>query len=137
MTYWIGSGCAAKVQVAMEDDFLDYFVIVGNIREILARYQDLTGRGAVPPAWTFGYWQSKISYKAADETIEIVKKMREHKVPCDVVHLETHWFKADWYCDPEFDKERFPDVAAWFKEMKNLGIKSNPKSRSSKCQFSR
>ncbi len=123
MTYWLGSRCATRVQVAMEDDFLDYFVITGSIREILSRYQDLTGYGVVPPEWTFGYWQSKISYKAADETIEIVEKMREHQVPCDVVHLDTFWFKADWYCDLEFDRERFPDPAAWFKKMTDLGIK--------------
>jgi len=123
MTYWVGSRCATRVQVALEDDFLDYFVITGSLREMLARYQDLTGHGVVPPDWTFGYWQSKISYKAADETVEIVQKLREHEVPCDVVHLDTHWFKADWYCDLEFDRERFPDPAGWFKKMTELGIK--------------
>lgn len=123
MTYWVGSRCATRVQVALEDDFLDYFVIAGSIREILARYQDLTGRGVVPPTWTFGYWQSKISYKAADETLEIVQELREHEVPCDVVHLDTHWFKADWFCDLEFDPQRFPDPAGWFRKMAELGIK--------------
>lgn len=123
MTYWVGSRCATRVQVALEDDFLDYFIITGSLREMLARYQDLTGHGVVPPAWTFGYWQSKISYKAADETLEIVQKMREHEVPCDVIHLDTHWFKEDWYCDLEFDRERFPDPAAWFNRMTELGIK--------------
>ena len=123
MTYWVGSRCATRVQVALEDDFLDYFVMTGSIREMLARYQDLTGHGVMPPDWTFGYWQSKISYKAADETLDIVHKMREHEVPCDVVHLDTHWFKADWYCDLEFDPERFPDPADWFRKMADLGIK--------------
>jgi len=123
MTYWVGSRCATRVQVALEDDFLDYFVITGSIPEILSRYQDLTGRGVMPPAWTFGYWQSKISYSAADETLEIVEQMRRHQVPCDVIHLDTFWFKKDWFCDLEFDPRRFPDPAAWVERMAEMGIK--------------
>lgn len=123
MTYWIGSRSACDVQVAAEDDFLDYFILVGDIRQVLGLYTDLTGKGVVPPAWTFGYWQSKISYSSADETLEIARKLREHQIPCDVIHLDTHWFKDDWYCDLEFDKDRFPDPAGYFKTMAELGIK--------------
>jgi alpha-D-xyloside xylohydrolase len=123
MCYWVGSLSAADVQVAAEDDFLDYYVFVGDIRHVLSRYTDLTGKGVLPPKWSFGYWQSKISYKSADETLEIARKYREHDIPCDVIHLDTHWFKQDWYCDLEFSKERFPDPAQYFKELAELGIK--------------
>ena len=124
MTYWVGSRALTDVQVACaDDDFLDYFLITGSIKEVLATYTDLTGKGSLPPQWTFGYWQSKISYKAADETIEIARQMRKHEVPCDVIHLDTHWFKEDWYCDLEFDKARFPDPQAYLAELKRLGIK--------------
>lgn len=122
MTYWVGSRCATRVQVALNDDFLDYFLIFGRIAEVLPSYQDLTGRGAMPPEWTFGYWQSKISYTAADETLEIAEKLRANGVPCDVIHLDTHWFKEDWYCDLLFDTKRFPDVEGWFKRMRELGM---------------
>ncbi len=123
MTCWIGSRSACDVQVAAEDDFLDYFIFIGDIRQVLGLYTDLTGKGAMPPRWTFGYWQSKISYKSAEETLDIARKMREHQVPCDVIHLDTHWFKQDWYCDLEFDKDRFPDPAAYLKQLADLGIK--------------
>ncbi len=62
----------------------------------------------MPPKWTFGYWQSKISYKSAEETLEIARQMRAAEVPCDVIHLDTHWFKEDWYCDLEFDTGASP-----------------------------
>ena len=123
MTYWVGSRSSDTVQVALEDDFLDYYIITGSIREILARYQDLTGHGVMPPDWTFGYWQSKISYTSADETLDIARKMREHRVPFDVIHLDTHWFKKDWYCDLQFDAQRFPDVAGWYRALRELGVK--------------
>ena len=123
MTYWVGSMSAVDVQVAAEDDFLDYFLITGNIKEVLARYTDITGKGSLPPRWSFGYWQSKISYHAADETLEIARQMRAHEIPCDVIHLDTDWFKADWYCDLLFDAEEFPDPQAYLREMERLGIK--------------
>ena len=123
MTYWIGSLCACDIQVAAEDDYLDYFIILGDIRHVLSRYTDLTGKGVMPPTWSFGYWQSKISYTAADETLEIARKLRENEVPCDVIHLDTHWFKADWYCDLTFDKERFPDPKAYLDELASMGFK--------------
>jgi len=63
ITCWVGSRAAADLQVAVEDDFL----FVGSPKEILARYTDLTGRSAMPPRWSFGLWQSKISYRSADE----------------------------------------------------------------------
>jgi len=123
MTCWVGSLSAVDLQVAAEDDFLDYYVFLGSIKQVLASYTDLTGKGALPPKWSFGYWQSKISYQAADETLEIARQMRAHKIPCDVIHLDTHWFKDDWYCDLEFDQQRFPDPKTYLAELARLGIK--------------
>jgi len=123
MTCWVGSKSVVNTQVAVEDNFLDYYVITGNIKEILSQYTDITGKGVVPPKWSFGYWQSKISYKSAEEVLEIANKLRETEVPCDVIHLDTHWFKEDWYCDLEFDKERFPDPEKFLEDLKQLGFK--------------
>ena len=123
MTYWVGSMSAVDIQVAAEDDFLDYYLITGDIRQVLAAYTDLTGKGVMPPKWTFGYWQSKISYSSAEETLEIARKMREYAIPCDVIHLDTFWFKEDRYCNLEFAAERFPDPAAYLQELAALGIK--------------
>ena len=74
ITCWVGSLCAPDIQVAVEDDFLDYYVIVGDLKQILSQYTDITGKGHVPPLWSFGFWQSKISYRAADEALEVVRK---------------------------------------------------------------
>jgi alpha-D-xyloside xylohydrolase len=90
ITCWVGSRAAADLQVAVEDDFLDYYLFVGSPKEILARYTDLTGKSAMPPRWSFGFWQSKISYRSAEEALEVVRKNREHAIPTDVLHLDTH-----------------------------------------------
>jgi len=123
MSVWAGALSAVDLQVALQDDFLDYTVYAGPIITVLDRYTDMTGKSVLPPAWTFGYWQSKISYTNAEETLDVARKMRENNVPCDVIHLDTHWFKADWYCDLEFDSERFPDPEAYLKELSDMGFK--------------
>jgi alpha-D-xyloside xylohydrolase len=123
ITCWVGSRGAADVQVAIEDDFLDYYLFVGSPKEILARYTDLTGKSRMPPRWSFGFWQSKISYRSADEAKDVVRRNREAGIPTDVVHLDTHWFREDWHCDLEFAPDRFPDPAGFLKEMAELGAK--------------
>ena len=123
MTAWVGSLSAADLQVAVEDDFLDFFVIVGDVKEVLAAYTGLTGGPGLPPQWSFGFWQSKISYSSADEALAVVRRLREHGVPLDVLHLDTFWFKDDWYCDLEFDAERFSDPKGFMAELAELGVK--------------
>lgn len=122
MTAWVGSMTATDVQMALHDDFLDYFVIAGTIKQVLRQYTEITGKPTLPPAWTFGYWQSKFTYKSAEETLEIARQLRAHEIPCDVIHLDTFWFREDWFCDLEFDKERFPDPAGYMKELAEMGF---------------
>jgi alpha-D-xyloside xylohydrolase len=123
MTCWVGSRGAADVQIAIEDDFLDYTLFIGTPKEILARYTDLTGKSQMPPRWSFGFWQSKISYQSADEALDVVRRNRAAGIPTDVLHLDTHWFREDWYCDLEFASDRFPDPAGFLKQMADLGVK--------------
>ncbi len=123
ITCWVGSHATADLQVAVEEDFLDYYLFVGSPETILQRYTDLTGRSRMPPRWSFGFWQSKISYRSAAEALEVVGRNRESKIPTDVLHLDTHWFREDWRCDLEFDPDRFPDPASFLKQMKDLGVK--------------
>lgn len=120
---WVGSRAAADLQIAVEDDFLDYYLFVGDPQRILSRYTDLTGKSHMPPRWSFGFWQSKISYQSADEALDVVRHNREAGIPTDVLHLDTHWFREDWRCDLEFAPDRFPDPAAFHREMADLGAK--------------
>ena len=123
LTAWVGSRSAPQLQVAVDDDWFDAFVFVGDVRQVLSAYTGLTGRPNVPPDWSFGFWQSKISYSSAAETLEVVRRMRAEDLPVDVLHLDTHWFRSDWWCDLEFDPERFPDPAGYFAAMAAMGVK--------------
>ena len=115
----------SALSVTVEDtDALDFFVIAGpTLKEILPRYTALTGAPAVPPQWSFGLWMSRITYRSQDEVEAIAAQLREHRIPCDVLHVDTGWFREEYVCDLEFDPDRFPDVPGMTARLRELGIR--------------
>ncbi len=140
----VGSGMAtefdfchsthAAVQITVPDDLLDYYVLAGpRPADVLRRYHALTGAPVVPPRWAFGTWIST-GYAARDDrsdgaiyhqerVVELARAIREHAVPCDVLHIDTQWQRYDHWCDLRWDVERFPDPRGMLKELAGLGFR--------------
>ena len=49
-------------------------------------------------------------------------KLREHKVPADVIHLDTGWFETDWRSNYQFSTSRFRDPAKMISDLKRQGF---------------
>jgi alpha-D-xyloside xylohydrolase len=105
------------------DDTLDLFVFLGSPSEILDEYTNLTGKSPVPPLWSFGFWMSRITYQSEAEVRDVAAKLRQNRIPCDVIHLDTGWFENDWQCDYEFSKNRFSDPAKMIADLKAMGLR--------------
>lgn len=105
------------------DENLDIFVFLGEPKEILSEYTALTGRSPVPPLWSFGFWMSRITYKSEEEVRDVAAKLRQHRVPADVIHLDTGWFETDWRSNYEFSKTRFKDPAKMIADLKKQGFR--------------
>ena len=105
------------------DDELDLFVFLGTPKEILDEYTKLTGKSPMPPLWSFGLWMSRCTYNAETQVREIAGKLRENKIPCDVLHLDTGWFETDWQCDYEFSTTRFTDPKKMLADLKADGFR--------------
>lgn len=105
------------------DDELDLFVFLGTPKEILNEYTKLTGKSPLPPLWSFGLWMSRCTYNAEQQVRDIAGKLRENKIPCDVLHLDTGWFETDWQCDYEFSKTRFTDPKKMLADLKADGFR--------------
>jgi alpha-D-xyloside xylohydrolase len=104
------------------DDELDLFVFLGTPKEILGEYTRLTGKSPMPPLWSFGLWMSRCTYNAEQQVRDIAAKLRENRIPCDVLHLDTGWFETDWQCDYEFSTTRFTDPKKMLADLKNEGF---------------
>lgn len=113
-----------SVQFLYESPTVDAFLIGGSSPErILYNYRTLTGFPSLPPMWSFGIWMSRMTYFSADEVQEICDRLRREKYPCDVIHLDTGWFRTDWLCEWKFNPERFPDPAGFLKGLKEDGYR--------------
>ena len=113
-----------SVQFMCDRATLDVFLIGGQTpEEILRGYRMLTGFPAMPPLWSFGIWMSRMTYFSADEVIEICNRLRAEHYPCDVIHLDTGWFRTDWLCEWKFNPERFPDPKGFIKGLADKGFK--------------
>lgn len=87
----LGATSTASASVLVHAAELDYFVMLGNPKEILRRYTGLTGRAAVPPSWSFGVWMSKCMYGNRDEVAEVLETAARHDIPVSVVGLDPLW----------------------------------------------
>lgn len=113
-----------SVQFLADGPEVDAFLIGGATPErILYNYRSLTGFPTLPPLWSFGIWMSRMTYFSADEVQEICDRLRREKYPCDVIHLDTGWFRTDWLCEWKFNPERFPDPKGFLTRLKNDGYR--------------
>lgn len=105
---------------------LDVFLIGGdNVEEIIRGYRDLTGYPTMPPLWSFGVWMSRMSYFEAKEIMEICNQLRTEHYPCDVIHIDTGWFKTDWLCEWKFNETRFPNPQQFIHDLYEMGFKTS------------
>jgi len=113
-----------SVQFLNDRATIDVFLIGGmSPEEILRGYRMLTGFPQMPPLWSFGIWMSRMTYFSADEVNEICDQLRREHYPCDVIHLDTGWFRTDWLCEWKFNPERFPDPKGFIHNLSKKGFK--------------
>ena len=105
---------------------VDYVFVRGRtIDEAIAGYRELTGRAALPPKWTLGYWQSRERYKTGDELLGMVKEFRSRRFPLDAIVQDWQYWPegGTGWGSHEFDKTRFPDPKGTFDAIHALGAR--------------
>ncbi|WP_368250787.1 alpha-xylosidase [Enterococcus sp. 2201sp1_2201st1_B8_2201SCRN_220225] len=126
VSFEIASENVSRAQFSVEGESLEYFIIYGpTMKEILSRYTDLTGKPALPPAWSFGLWLStSFTTDYSEKTVmEFIDGMQERKIPFDVFHFDCFWMKEFEWCGFEWDKDMFPDPAGLLQRIHDKGLK--------------
>lgn len=119
----VGATDPSLLILEVAEPALDLFVIGGgSLRHRLGRYTELTGRAPVPPIWAFGLWMSRCRYRTREELMAAARGMREHRVPCDVLHIDPDWLERDRLnCDFIWSERKYPDPAGMIRELHELG----------------
>ncbi|MFC6334789.1 alpha-xylosidase [Paenibacillus septentrionalis] len=122
----VGSEKVKKVQFSVQGESLEYFIIDGpDMKGVLDRYTQLTGRPALPPAWTFGLWLSTSFTTNYDEQTvnSFVDGMVERDLPLHVFHFDCFWMKEFHWTDFKWDESVFPDPEGMLARLKERGLK--------------
>jgi alpha-D-xyloside xylohydrolase len=116
----------SSVQFSVPGEVLEYFVIYGPTpKEVLEKYTALTGRPALPPAWSFGLWLSTSFTTNYDEATmtSFLDGMKDRDLPLSVFHFDCFWMRAFRWCDFEWDPSVFPDPKGMLERFRQRGLK--------------
>ena len=123
--YEIGSEKVSRVSFGVEGEELRYYLISGGQKKVLERYTALTGKPALPPAWSFGLWLTSSFTTSYDEKTvsSFIDGMRQRDIPLEVFHFDCFWMREFNWCDFEWDARQFPEPVAMLKRYKETGLK--------------
>ncbi|MDL4841905.1 alpha-xylosidase [Aquibacillus rhizosphaerae] len=126
VSFELGSEVVSKSQYSVRGEYLDYYIINGPTpKEVVSRYTNLTGKPALPPAWSFGLWLSTSFTTDYDETTvnHFVDGMAERGIPLSVFHFDCFWMKGFEWSNFVWDDEHFPDPEGMLRRLKDKGLK--------------
>ncbi len=126
VSFEVASEKVERVQFSAEGETLVYDIIYGGTpKNTLDLYTAMTGRPALPPAWSFGLWLSTSFTTNYDEdtTSSFINGMAERDIPLSVFHFDCYWMRGFNWCDFEWDKSVFPDPEGMLKRYHDKGLK--------------
>lgn len=126
VSFEIASENTSRVQFSIEGESLEYYVIYGPTpKKVLENYTSLTGKPALPPAWSFGLWLStSFTTDYSEETVmKFIDGMQERYIPLDVFHFDCFWMKGFEWTSFEWDKDSFPDPKGLISRIHDKGPK--------------
>ncbi|WP_234572223.1 glycoside hydrolase family 31 protein [Rhodohalobacter sp. 614A] len=118
----VGKYYNAVNSMMIGDDEADLFFFLGEPKDILDEYTELTGKASMPPLWSFGFWMSRITYFSEEDGRQVINQLRDLEIPADVLHFDTGWFGVDWRADYQFPEDRFPNPEQMIQDFKDRGF---------------
>jgi alpha-D-xyloside xylohydrolase len=126
VSFEVASEKVGYVGFSVPGEELRYDFIYGPTpAKILEAYTGLTGRPALPPAWSFGLWLSTSFTTNYDEatTSSFIDGMAERGIPLSVFHFDCFWMRPFHWSDFEWDESVFPDPKGMIERYHKRGLR--------------
>ncbi len=126
VSFEVASEKVERVQFSVPGEYLEYYLVYGpSPKGVLDGYTALTGRPALPPAWSFGLWLSTSFTTDYDEATvtSFIDGMAERRIPLSVFHFDCFWMKEFHWVDFRWDERLFPDPQGMLARLKARGLK--------------
>lgn len=122
----------ARVDVAAEDTDrlvwevegpeIDVYLLTGPTpADVIRRYVALTGRPFVPPLFALGAQQSRWGYATSAQARDVVRGLRAHDLPLDVLYLDIDHMDA--FKTFTWSPTRYADPASLTRELREEGVR--------------
>ena len=126
VSFEVASEKVSRVQFSLPGERLEYFVIYGPTpMDVLRKLTALTGRPALPPAWSFGLWLTTSFTTDYDEATvtSFIDGMKARDLPLHVFHFDCFWMREFDWCSFQWDPRTFPDPAGLLQRLHERGLK--------------
>ncbi len=113
VSYEICSEHVSRVQFSVPGEKMDFMVIGGDtMKDVISGYTTLTGKPALPPAWSFGLWLTTSSQMLYNENtvMELIDGMRDREIPLHVFLYDAYSMKENTWVSFEWDRDIFPHI---------------------------
>jgi alpha-D-xyloside xylohydrolase len=126
VSFEVASEVVSAVQFSVPGEIISYYIIAGDtLKDVLRKYTGITGRPALPPAWSFGLWLSTSFTTDYDEKTvnSFIDGMAERKIPLSVFHFDCFWMRECRWVDFEWNGEQFPDPRGMLTRLHGKGLR--------------
>ncbi len=126
VSFEIASEKVERVQFSVQGERLDYYLINGSTpKGTVSKYTELTGKPALPPAWSFGLWLTTSFTTSYDEqtTSGFIKGMADRDIPLHVFHFDCYWMEAYEWCNFTWDPKTFPEPREMLRRYHEKGLR--------------
>lgn len=122
-TFDLGKTSTSRYSFGADGGEMNYYFIPGpTTKDVIRRYGALVGTQPLPPLWSLGYQQCRWSYETAKRAKDIAKRLRKHRIPCDVLYLDIDYM--DGFRCFTWDRDTFPNPAKLLRELADDGFKT-------------
>jgi len=126
VSFEVASEKASRVQFSVPGESLEYYLIYGpGPGDVLRKLTALTGRPALPPAWSFGLWLTSSFTTDYDErtVVGFIDEMKRRDLPLHVFHFDTFWMREFEWCNFQWDPRTFPDPEGMLRRLHEKGLR--------------
>ncbi len=103
---------------------VDLYVFVGNIKEVVQRYNLFSGGGCLPPMWGLGIWYRAYGGSDGDSLVRLADAFRKDHMPIDVIGIEPGWHSHSYACTFDWGY-LFPNPNAMLKTLQEKNFHVN------------
>ncbi|AKX34243.1 alpha-D-xyloside xylohydrolase [Spiroplasma litorale] len=125
-TFEIGSPVTDAYSMMTDEEHLELYLFIGNnMKEVISKYTELTGRITGVPDEAFGIWLNRLYYNNKEELFKEISNAKKNNYPLDVITLDPKWIKNRYTktCNFEYNDEAFGDFKSLLKEVHSNNIK--------------